>query len=174
MCLCPKSYSYRPLSLLDWAHTLRLFLYFSPWQSTKNCHFGGTMFFEFVKMQRTLETRETFFFSWLHPAACGILILQVGPSAVKAHTPGHWATRGFPQRNLTAAWLTWLEMSEGNFSREKFPQTQRIAEDVGFDCVACTLCEHLRSHPAEVLRVKNHPQVIDQVFSSSTVGQCAS
>ena len=114
MCLCPKSYSYRPLSLLDWAHTLRPFLYFSPCQSTKNCHFGGTMFLEFVKMQRTLEIRETFLFSWLYPAACGILILQVGPSAVKAYNPDHWTTREFPQRNLNCsmAYLAWDERRE--------------------------------------------------------------
>lgn len=54
------------------------------------------------------------------------------------------------------ACLTWLEMSKWNFASEKFPQAQSIAEDVRFDGVPCALCEHLRSHPAEVLQVKKH------------------
>lgn len=65
-------------------------------------------------------------------------------------------------------------MSEWNFTGEKFPQTQSVAEDVSFDGVACALREHLRSHPAEVLRVQKHPQVTHQVFTYSIVEQCFS
>lgn len=64
------------------------------------------------------------------------------------------------RETLIAAWLTWLEMSKWNFASEKFPQTQSVAKDICFDGVACALCEDLRSHPAEVLCVEKHPQVI--------------
>ena len=42
----------------------------------------------------------TFFFFWLHSTACGIFVPRPGiepqPSAVKAQSPNHWASREFP------------------------------------------------------------------------------
>lgn len=70
---------------------------------------------------------------------------------------------------LIAACLTWLEVSKWNFASEKFPQTQSVAEDVSFNGVASALREHLRGHPAEVLRIEKYSPVIYQVFSSSIV-----
>lgn len=53
---------------------------------------------------------------------------------------------------------TRLQVSEGNLSSQQLPQTQRVAEHVRLDRVASALGEHLRSHPAKVLRKHTHTQ----------------
>lgn len=80
--------------------------------------------------------------------------------------------------NQSAAGPTWLEMRERDLAGEELPQTQGIAEDIGLDGVAGALCEHLRSHPAQVLHrpkvmAQSHPAEpasepsLEKVFQSS-------
>ena len=59
---------------------------------------GGTTVFGFAWDTGFLPLVSFCF--WLHHAACGILVPQLGieptPSAVKAQSPNHWTVREFP------------------------------------------------------------------------------
>ena len=57
-------------------------------------------------------SRNSFFFSWLCRAACGILVPQPGiepmPPAAEAQSPNHWTTREFPLLLLFSHPSDWL------------------------------------------------------------------
>ena len=66
---------------------------------------------------------------------------------------------------------TRFEMSKGDLSCEKLPQTQCVAEHVGLDGIAGALGEHLWSHPTKVLESNTGNSMIQLVTQNATPGR---
>ena len=89
-------------AFLPWkSHGQRSLVSYSPWGCKKIRH-------DLLTKQQNCKhyfqpqsiKRGFFFFFWLHPASCMILVPQLGiesrPPAVEAQSPNYWSTSEFP------------------------------------------------------------------------------